>query len=216
MTTFQCGKGHKFLHPMAVTEHTTKNVHLELIPANFDRDTLPVDASVADWLEKSWRVCPIDDCGDINISEVSEEKQPEQTGLTNIAELEFFEASVVPGKVKTEGWIPLHKDQITTKGAWLIKLKTVTPQLTSTDGSELHITTSNIPPELAQQAEEAYQKLGPSLKKLDELTTEECYDLKFNHPKEYNDLLAQADAELKQKVAKSAETANKTFQKAQP
>jgi hypothetical protein len=55
---------------MTVTEHTAQLVHTF---KEQEMKTYLNSIPLADWLEKSWRVCPVDDCGNMDISEAPEE-----------------------------------------------------------------------------------------------------------------------------------------------
>ncbi len=55
--------------------------------------------------------------------QVEEEDEAIATGIHDIDALQFFDSAEVPAKMG-EGWIPLSKDHVYAKGAWLIKCKT--------------------------------------------------------------------------------------------
>ena len=61
---YQCKAGHKFLWAAVVTEHTTKNVVVNL---NVDEKEF-----VTDWFEVVSHRCPVEGCGSIEISEYIE------------------------------------------------------------------------------------------------------------------------------------------------
>ncbi len=49
------------------------------------------------------------------------------SGVHDIEAMNFFDAAEVPAKI-TDGWIPLSKDHVYAKGAWLIRCKPATVQ----------------------------------------------------------------------------------------
>ena len=66
VSQYVCERGHIFLFPKIVTEHTGKNVRVML-------DTKTEDKLVAepglDWLEVSLHVCPVNGCHSTDIKE---------------------------------------------------------------------------------------------------------------------------------------------------
>jgi hypothetical protein len=73
MPKFKCDKGHVFVYPITITEHTAKEVNVRANP----NDVLE-NYAVVDWFEKTTHRCPF--CESLDISEFAE-PQPDVSNV---------------------------------------------------------------------------------------------------------------------------------------